>query len=134
MKTRTITDINNFVTDYVKKKYIEPITNKETKFPIEVNPRGIKHTVSFIVKKPSIQEQAELINVLRKLKVIIRDAVFIETQPDYKNRKDVIGIHIFKYENIEFIVREVIIDKPKKINKLSFYNHRFIVEEIKNPD
>lgn len=117
-----------------QKKYKDPIINKETKHPIEINRRGIKHTMSFVFKMPTLTDQAALINVLRKLNIIIRDAKFIEFKADYKNRLDVIGIHVFQYENIELIIREVVVDKPKKINKLLFYNHRFIIEEIKNPD
>jgi hypothetical protein len=36
-------------------------------------------------------------------------------------------------ENLEIVVREII-DKKKMINRKLFYNHRFIIEEIKNPE
>lgn len=119
----------------------EPIINKATGWPIEIPLSGLEHSLKHDMFSDKSGRIVDLLYLVRKFKILLKDATLTESVFDKKNREDIFMIHKFKVqitikevnENVEIVVREII-DKKKMINRKLFYNHRFIVQEIKNPE
>ena len=127
--------------EYAKVHLKEPIINKATGWPIEIPLSGLEHSLKHDMFSDKSGRIVELLYLVRKFKILLKDATLTESVFDKKNREDIFMIHKFKVqitikevnENVEIVVREII-DKKKMINRKLFYNHRFIVQEIKNPE
>lgn len=135
--------INNHIKeakDWASIHLNKPIKNKETGFPISVTLKGIDHTLKHDLFVDKSGRFMDLLSLIKKFKIILKDAKKHETRADKYGDLRVL-IHEFRYsiilkgieENLQIIVKELITDEKKMIGDKSFYNHRFIVDEIKKP-
>lgn len=127
--------------EYAKVHLKQPIINKVTGWPIEISAANIEHTLGYNYGKKN-GRFADIYSLIRHLKTILKNCDYKSSEPDKHNSPDIKAIHKFtidvslkgETETIEIVVKEVIMNKRKMIDKFMYYNHKFIVEEIKNPD
>jgi hypothetical protein len=116
----------------------DPIVNKETGWPIEVSITGIDHTLVYDLRVERSGRYIDLLSLVRKLKPILRD-MHTATEVPNKHGENGVIIHKFQYqteikgnvENLEIVVKETITDKKLMIKRRMFYNHKFVIEDIK---
>jgi hypothetical protein len=141
MKTSRLLKSIKTAKEWTKVHLKDPIINKETGFPIEVLPNHIDHTLGHDLFKDKSGRFVDLLSLVRKLKSILKEANLIEKRKDKYNDETDINVYVFRVsvtikevsEELEIIVKEKVDEKKKVINKRWFYNHKFILEEIKKP-
>jgi len=119
----------------------EPIINKETGWPIEVGMNGIEHSLSFDLWNNKSGRYTELLSMVRKLKTMIRDATLFEKHSDKYKENEALTVYRFRCsvtikgeENeVEIIVKEFIENKKLLVKKRLYYNHKFVIDQIKKP-
>lgn len=127
--------------EYAKVHLKDPIVNKQTGWPIEVSAGNIEHTLGYDFGKKK-GRFTDIYSLVRHLKTILKNCEYKSSEPDKNNSPDIKAIHKFQMdvlikgetEIIEIVVKEVIMNKRKMIDKFMYYNHKFIIEEIKNLD
>lgn len=70
--------------------YTKTVVNAQTQILIRFNKAGIEKIVSKIGDTKAI--------AVCNLQVILMNALFIETQPDRKNRDAILNVHLYKYD------------------------------------
>ena len=119
----------------------EPIINKETGWPIEVGMNGIEHSLSFDLWNNKSGRFVDLLSLVRKLKTMIRDAILFEKHSDKYEENEALTVYRFRCsvmikgeENeVEIIVKEFIENKKLLVKKRLYYNHKFVIDQIKKP-
>ena len=120
----------------------EPIINKETGWPIEVGMIGLEHTLKHDLFVRKSGRYIDLFSLVRKFGAILKNAEFICTESDRYDEFNTVLKHKFKAlveikgetEELEVVIKEVTDKQNKKmVNKKLFYNHKFLLEEIKKP-
>jgi hypothetical protein len=120
----------------------DPIVNKETGWPIEVGMIGIDHTLKHDLFVRKSGRYIDLFSLVRKLGTILRNAEFIRTETDRYDELNTVLKHKFKAtveikgesEDLEIVIKEITDKQNKKMLKRKlFYNHKFLLEEIKKP-
>lgn len=135
MKTKDLSAQIKEIKDWVKVNITEPIINKETGFPIEVSQKGIEHTLNRDLFKDKSGRFLDLRDVIKKFKIILRDAKLVESRKDKYELEDNLTIHEFEFvmeykgkiEVLQIIVKEFVHGKSIIIKKRLFYNHRFMI-------
>lgn len=141
MERKRLTDSIKTAKAWAKVHLKEPIVNKSTGFPIEVTGNAIDHTMGHDLDVDKSGKFIDLLFLIKHFKTILRDAILVNTKNDKYELDESLLVHEFRYEliykgkveMIQILVKEYVTNKTLMLKKRRFYNHRFVIQEIKKP-